>query len=454
MSISEETLTKSVSSQMPELVRELGELVAIETVSSYGFPEPHQPFDDAYAVTEQLFRAAGVENIEALRLPGAAPVLTGEIPGPEGAPTVLLYGHYDVVPAGQQAAWVSPPFEATERQDAIYGRGTADSKCHIVGHLAALRAWRGRPPVGVKILIEGMEEVGSSLEDPANLRPFAADAILVADGGNMRPGIPSLTVSLRGDASVIVEVRTLAGPKHSGQFGGVAPDALTTLIHVLASLHDEHGDVAVAGLRRNVWQGAEWPEAEFRELAEVEPGTPLFGTGPVADRMWRRSAITVTGVDAPSVDGAVNAVSAVARAKLNVRVNPEQDAAEAQAAVIRHLESQRPFGISVKVTAGSTGNGFAASTDGPAYAAFRGAMERAWGEGVVTIGNGASIPIVKALSEAAPQAEILIFGASDRFSNIHAANERVLADELEKTVLAETLFFGEYASRQQHGQVR
>jgi acetylornithine deacetylase/succinyl-diaminopimelate desuccinylase-like protein len=438
----------AVHALFPQLKAELADLVAIPSVSAWDFPEETRPaLLDGYEALLALFRDAGVQELGALELPNTAPVLTGEIPAPDGGPTVLMYGHYDVVAAGDEAKWDSPPFEATERDGAIFGRGTADSKSNILVHLGALRAWESKPPVGIKILIEGQEEVGSVLETPATLEPFRADAILVADGGNIRPGVPSLTVGLRGDAPVLVEVRTLGSAKHSGQFGGAAPDALIALLHALASLHDENGDVAVEGLRRDTWQGASWTDDEFRQLAEMEPGMPFLGTGPLADRVWSGAAITVVGIDVPSVDGAVNAVSPYARARLNVRVHPEQDAAEAQAAVIRHLEGARPFGIQLQASGGDTGDGFAASTSGPAYQAAFKAFATAWGSEPKLIATGGSIPLVKALSEAAPDAEILLYGATDGFANIHGPNERVLTDEFEKAVLAETLFLKEYADR-------
>lgn len=383
------SLAQVVESQFPRLKTELAELVAIPSVSAPGFPEPRRPMRDAYEAILGLFRDAGVEKLGALELPDTAPIVTGEIPAPDGAPTVLLYGHYDVVPAGEESKWTSPPFEATERDGAIYGRGTADSKSNILAHVGALRAWEGRPPVGIKILIEGQEEVGSPLEDPSNLGQFAADAMVILDGGNIRPGVPSLTVALRGDAVVTVEVRTLAGPKHSGQFGGAAPDALIVLLHGLASLHDEHGDPAVPGLRRDSWKGASWTDDEFRELAEIEQGLPFFGTGGLADRVWSGGAITVTGIDVPSVEGAVNAVQPHARARLNVRVHPEQDAAEAQSAVIGWLESLRPLGIPLEAHAGATGDGFAAVTTGPAYEAASAALAGAWGSEPQHIATGA-----------------------------------------------------------------
>ena len=318
----------SVRALMPQLQRELSELVAIPCVSASGYPEEtHADLLKARDFIVELLRDAGVEQIESLELPETAPIIMGEIPAPDGAPTVLLYGHYDVVPAGEESKWESPPFEATERDGAIYGRGSADSKSNILVHVGALRAWEGRPPVGVKIVIEGQEEIGSAFTTfpPSKPELFAADAMVIADMGSLRPGVPTLTIALRGTASVIVEVRTLAGPKHSGQFGGVAPDALVVLLHALASLHDERGDVAVDGLRREEWTGATYSDDEFRELAEVAEGLPFFGTGGLGERVWSGPALTVTGVDAQPVDQALNAVVPYARAKLNLRIHPEQD---------------------------------------------------------------------------------------------------------------------------------
>jgi acetylornithine deacetylase/succinyl-diaminopimelate desuccinylase-like protein len=441
----------AVSALMPRLKEDLARLVAIPSLSEWGFPEHTRPaLLEAHQIVVELLRDAGVESFGSLELEGTAPVITGEIPAPPGAPTVLLYGHYDVVPAGDETLWTSPPFEATERDGAIYGRGAADSKANILVHVGALRAWEGKPPVGVKLLIEGQEEVGSPLEEgypTANPEPFRADAILVADGGSIRAGQPSLTVSLRGDARITVEVRTLASNKHSGQYGGAAPDALVVLLRALASLWDEHGDVAVESLRREEWSGESYTEEEFRTLAEIEPAMPLVGTGSIGSRIWTGASITVLGIDAPAVEGAAAAVQSHARASLNVRVHPQQSAKEAQAAVIRHLEAQRPFGVPLELTAGATGDGFRAGSSGAAYDAMASAMEQAWGKPVVEIATGGAIPLVKAMSEGVPDAAIFVFGCTDSFANIHGPDERLLADEWEKAVLAETLFFEEFANR-------
>jgi cysteinylglycine-S-conjugate dipeptidase len=447
------TVTReSISSLMPQLKEDLAELVAIPSLSEWDFPEHTRPeLLKAYEAVAELFRDAGVENVAPLELPGTAPIVTGDIPAPDGAPTVLLYGHYDVVAAGDDALWESPPWEATERDGAIYGRGAADSKSNVLVHVGALRAWEGRPPVGIKILVEGQEEVGSVLEDgypSKHPELFRADAIVVADGGSIRAGQPSLTVSLRGDARITVEVRTLASNKHSGQYGGAAPDALIVLLRALASMWNDDGDVAVDGLRREEWTGESYTDAEFRMLAEIEDGLPIVGSGGIGSRIWSGPGITVLGIDCPAVDGAAAAVQAHARAVLNVRIHPDQPAAEAQSAVMRHLEAQRPFGVPLSLTAGATGDGFRARSSGPAWDAMVAAMTTAWGgEETVEIATGGAIPLVKALSDGVPDAAIFVFGSTDSFANIHGPNERLLVDEWEKAVLAETLFFQELADR-------
>jgi acetylornithine deacetylase/succinyl-diaminopimelate desuccinylase-like protein len=434
---------------MPELRSDLARLVAIPSISAPRYPkETRASLLEAYDAVAGLFQAAGARILDPLELPDTAPALMAEVPAPDGAPTVLLYSHYDVVPVGDESKWKSPPFEATERDGAIYGRGTADTKSNILMHVGALRAWDGRPPVGIKIVIEGMEEVGSAFSTFPPSRPdlFAADAMVIGDMGSFRPGVPTLTVALRGMAMLTVEARTLAGPKHSGQFGGAAPDALLALLRAIDSLHDEQGDVAVPGLRREEWTGASYSDEEFRELAEVEPGVPFFGTGGLGERVWTGPAVTVTGIDALPVDRAVNAVVPYARAKLSLRVHPEQDPVEAQGALIGYLESLRPLGVSLTVHAAETGQGFAAKTSGRAYEAARAALASAWGSEPVSFASGGSIPLVSALQEAVPSAEMLLIGTTDGFANIHAPNERVLVDEFEKATIAEAEFFGRFAA--------
>lgn len=444
------SLEERVERLMPQLKDDLTHLSRIPSIAFPGFDS--KPVREAHDLVGDLLRGAGVPRVETLSLPETSPVVIGEIPAPRGAPTVLLYAHYDVQPAGDERAWKTPPFEPTERDGALYGRGVADDKSNLIAHVGALRAFDGRPPVGIKLLIEGQEEYGSPMDGYPLEHPevFRADAILIADVGNVRAGTPTLTIALRGDAEVVVEVRTLLEAKHSGEFGGAAPDALLVLLHALATLHDEHGDVSVAGLRRERWDGASYSEEEFRELAGVESGVPLLGSGSLGERLWSGPAITVMGIDAPAVEQAAAAVVPFARAKLNLRVHPQQSAAEASEALVRHLRATKPFGVELTVTpVDNPGDGFSAVTSGPAYAAAEAALRTAWGTDPVRMAMGGAIPLTSALQRALPDAEILLFGAQDGRCNLHAPNERVLLDELRRTVLAEAAFFTEFANRKE-----
>ncbi|MFI9352180.1 M20/M25/M40 family metallo-hydrolase [Streptomyces lydicus] len=450
-------LEATVDALMDGVCADLKRLAAIPSIAFPGFsPEPVLQARDLLVA---LLRDAGVAGIGELNLPATAPVITGSIPPPTpDAPTVLLYGHYDVQPPGDERLWTSEPFEPTDFREpaggpAIRARGIADDKANLMAHIGALRAYGGRPPVGIKIIFEGQEEYGSAFEayPPSEPDLFACDAMIIADTGNIRPGTPTLTTALRGSAVVLVEVRTLNSAVHSGEYGGAAPDALLTLLKALGTLHDVHGDVAVEGLRREPWHGTALTEEEFRDLAGVIPGTPLPGTGGLGERLWNGPALTVVGLDAPSVDRGASAVVPYARAKLNLRVHPRQDPQEAQAALVRHLQRLRPFGIPLTVTPGEAGPGYEAATDGPAYRAARTALRRAWGTDPVHCASGGSIPLVNGLAEAAPNAEILLFGAEDNLCNLHGPDERVLLSELRGHLLAEAAFLAEYAAGHRTG---
>ncbi|MCX4528950.1 M20/M25/M40 family metallo-hydrolase [Streptomyces sp. NBC_01551] len=426
------------------------DLERLAAIPSIAFPgHPAEPVQEAHDLVVSLLREAGVPTVERIDLPGTAPVVYGDIPPPEpDAPTVLLYGHYDVQPAGDESLWLSPPFVPTPVPGGLRARGIADDKSNLIAYLGMLRLYEGRPPVGIKLVVEGQEEYGSVFDafPPTDPARFACDAMVIADLGNLRPGTPTLTTGLRGACEVMVEVRTLAEPRHSGEFGGAAPDALLVLLHALATLHDARGDVAVPGLRREPWEGTTYTDEEFRDLASVHDDLPLLGSGSLGERLWSGPAITVIGLDAPGVEQAASAVVPYARAKLNLRFHPLQDPHEARERLVDHLLAQRPFGIPLTVTPGDTGPGFEARTGGPAYRAALTALKEAWGTEASYVATGGSIPLVNGLAKAAPEAEVLLFGAQDSMCNLHAPNERVLLSELRNTVVAMAAFLREYAA--------
>ncbi|MFI6320274.1 M20/M25/M40 family metallo-hydrolase [Nonomuraea sp. NPDC050556] len=437
-------IESAVAAAMPQAIEELKRLASIPSVAFPGHPE--EPVLAAAAVTEELLRSAGLPHVQQIPVAGSFPAVYGEAPAPPGAPTVLLYAHYDVQPAGDPAAWRTPPFEPTLIDGQLYGRGVADDKSGIISHVLALRAFHGQFPVGVKVLIEGQEEyAGERLEAfvEQNAELVRADAIVVADTGNPRVGDPSVTTSLRGMAAFTIEVRSLKEAVHSGSFGGAAPDALAALMRMLTSLHDDNGDIRVPGLPRGAFLGAGPSEEDFRGTAGVLDGVSLVGSGSMADRLWASYAITVTGLDVPTVSGAINAVQPVARARVTVRVPPAGDPKTTIDAVTDFLRQVAPWGVQVAFGDVTLGSGFQADSGGKARAALNRAMERAFGRAPRDVGAGGSIPLVNTLLKQFPLAEILLFGAEDEDAAIHAPNERVNLEELRRVATTEALFLQE-----------
>lgn len=432
-----ESLREAVRDLMPQLQADLADLVRIPSCAFTGFPR--EPVHEAAEATRHLFADAGMQA-ELLPIDGGEPAVVGRIG--EGPRSVLLYAHYDVQPAGDLQAWTTPPFEPTVRDGRLYGRGAADDKSGIVMHLGAIRALQrvlGQVPVRVTTLIEGEEECGGPLPEYVVDHPdiAQADVIVIADVGNRALGEPTFVTALRGLVDATVEVRTLPRPAHSGMYGGPAPDALLALIRILDTLRDEAGDTTI--VPGHPWSGAQADEADFRAELGMRPDQPLLGTGPLTDRLVTRPAVSVIGLDAPPVEGAINAVIPSARAKVSLRLPPDTDTQMAMEALCDHLRAAAPWGVDVTVTPGEQGRGCAIATDGPAYEAARWAMQAAFGKPSAEAGEGGSIPLLAALADVAPQAEIMLIGAEDPGAHIHAPNESVDLRELELMVLAEAL---------------
>ncbi|MER6604141.1 M20/M25/M40 family metallo-hydrolase [Streptomyces parvus] len=444
-------IPETVASLMPRAREELAELVAFQSVADPAV-FPKSECEGAANWVADALRAEGFTDVALLDTPDGTQSVYGYLPGPAGAPTVLLYAHYDVQPPLDESAWISPPFELTERDGRWYGRGAADCKGGFIMHLLALRALKadGGVPVSVKVIAEGSEEQGTGgLERYAEAHPelLRADTIVIGDTGNFRVGLPTVTATLRGMTMLRVQLDTLEGNLHSGQFGGAAPDALAAMIQLLASLRAEDGTTTVDGLTGDAdWDGIQYPEAEFRQDAKVLDGVELIGTGTVADRIWARPAVTVIGIDCPAVVGATPSVQASARAQISLRVPPGHDAAEATKLLTAHLESRAPWGARVKVEQVGQGQPFRADMSSPAYQAMADAMRDAYpGQEMQSSGMGGSIPLCNTLAGLYPEAEILLIGLSEPEAQIHAVNESVSPEELERMSVAEALFLRNYA---------
>jgi cysteinylglycine-S-conjugate dipeptidase len=431
---------------LPGVLSDLKDLVAIESVSAD--PARAGEVERSALAIVRLLVDGGCPDARVIRGDGGAPAVLARFPAPAGMPTVCLYAHHDVQPEGDPTGWATPPFVATEINGRLLGRGVSDDKGGLAVHLAALRAFGGKPLVGVTLFIEGEEEVGSA--DLAQLleeyrEELAADVFVIADSSNWDVGQPAFTTSLRGLAECTVEVRTLNHGVHSGEYGGVVPDALTALCRLLATLHDNQGNVAIAGLATAPPPALEYPPQRLQAESGLLDGVDWIGTGSFVERMWCKPAISVIALDATPIAKASNTLIPVARAKISARIAPGDDAAQALAALLTHLNDHAPWGAQVTVTGGETAEGSLIDFAGPYAEAARAAFTEAWGVKPVFVGQGGSIPMVADFARAFPEATILITAVADPDSRAHGANESLHLGDFAAACLAETLMLDAFA---------
>jgi len=446
-----ERLTDAVRDGLPRAIADLSTLVRIPSVSWDGFDPRH--VEESAEVVATMLRQLGffeTVSIERAPLPGTGqpgqPAVLARREPRAGRPTVLLYAHHDVQPPGSAEDWESPPFEPTLRGDRLYARGAADDKAGVLAHVAAIRALVDvvgpDPDLGIIVFIEGEEEFGSRsfgalLE--AHRDRLSADVIVVADSDNWTTEIPSLTVGLRGNAAFQLTVSTLEHASHSGMLGGAAPDAMLAAIRLLATLHDDDGAVAVEGLRAHAQEVPEFTEDRLREDAGLLEGVTAIGRGDILHRLWAQPAITVTGIDAPSVQNASNTLLPSVTVKVSCRVAPGQTAGEAFAAIEAHLRAHAPFGAHLAFDAVDLGEPFLVDASGWAVDEVLTAMHEAWGAEPQLVGVGGSIPFIAELAESFPQAQVLVTGVEDPDTRAHSPNESLHLGVFHRAILTEAL---------------
>jgi acetylornithine deacetylase/succinyl-diaminopimelate desuccinylase-like protein len=441
-----EQLTARVDAVMADCLAALSDLIAVPSVS---LPGSDQSQVGASAqLTAALFTDSGAPDVRILETATGHPTVYAHWPAPTGSPTVLLYAHHDVQPAAQEDGWTSPPFRADRRGGRIFGRGAADNKAGIAVHLAAVKALGPVPPVGVTVLVEGEEEIGSPglpafLDEHAEL--LAADAVLIADSASLRVGQPALTISLRGLIDAVIELRTLSGPLHSGVFGGVVPDALSAMTTLLASLYDEDGRVAIDDLKPQSADGLVLEGGELTRNAKPVAGVPVPSDAEAALRAWTQPALSVLGLDAPAAATAGNQLVPSARAKLSLRIPPGITPELARQGLQAHLSSHTPWGAELTIEPGQSVTPFRVDTDNDVFRLAESSFASAWGIDPIRIGNGGSIPAAAALASRFVDAPVILFGAADRTSRTHGVDESVEIDEIRRCALAEALLLAHLA---------
>lgn len=456
-----EPLTDAVAKRFETTLAELTELVAIPSIAWEAY-DLEQVERSARKVRE-LALAAGFDEAEIYSSPytdtaGQArrgmPAVIATRQAVAGYPTVLLYAHHDVQPTGDEALWHTKPFEATRKGERLYGRGAADDKAGILLHLAAFRAVRKvldkKFKVGVKLFIEGEEEAGSpsfSAFLERYRQQLEADYIIVADSANWRAGVPALTTSLRGVASADIEVQVGEHAIHSGMFGGPILDAHTVMARLLATLHHTDGSVAVAGLLHAPGPQVEYAEEDFRADAGVLPETSLAGHGSITSRLWSQPAISVIGMDIPTIAESSNTLAVTSRARISTRLAPGDIPENAHRVLAEYIAAHTPFGARVSYTPIDSGLPFATDTDTDGARLALAAMGRAWLTEPVQAGLGGSIPFIADLKQTYPQAQILITGVEDPDTRAHSANESLYLPDFQRGIVAEALILSELSTR-------
>jgi len=393
------------------------------------------------------FRAIGLET-ELIETDGN-PIVFAQSPPVEGAPTVLVYGHYDVQPPDPLEEWISPPFEPTERDGNLYARGATDDKGQMLTHVKSAQAWmetEGRLPVQLKFLIEGEEEVGSESlyqyldgkYDENVLEKIACDIVVISDTSQFGPGQPAITYGLRGIA--YFELR-LTGPKqdlHSGSFGGAVTNPANAITSMLAALVDENGRVQIPKFYDDVTplsdhERAQFANLTFDERAFIEQIGVDALTGErgytTLERRWARPTFDINGIwGGYQGEGAKTVLPARASAKFSFRLVPQQDPEKIAQSLHEMLQANCPPGIKLKLLTEHGAPGVVVPLDSPYVTAAAAAIERGFGRSPVFIREGGSIPVVTTFSEKL-EVDTLLLGWGLDDDNTHSPNEKLcLAD--------------------------
>jgi acetylornithine deacetylase/succinyl-diaminopimelate desuccinylase-like protein len=413
--------------------------------------------------TAELLERSGMEQVRLAGVRDSHPYVVGEwMHAGTAAPTVLLYAHHDVQPPGIVERWSNDPFTPVERDGRLYGRGSADDKAGAVAHAATVAAWlqtTGSLPCNVRVLVEGEEEIGSPTLHQfltEHVEELRSDVLVLADAGNWTVGVPGLTYSLRGLAAADIELGALEGPVHSGMAGGAVPDPVIALACVVASLVDDHGDVAIAGVWDDVRplrdselapiEGFDDRPDAFARAIGMLPGVQVVGhpAVPLHARLWSRPTVTVIGIDGHPIAGSSNQVVARASARVSLRLAPGQDPERVVAQLREHVEARVPWGLEVTVTDLGGSPAWETVPEGPAFDAATRALRRGFGTDPVLMGVGGSIPFVGPFADAFGGIPALLLGPADPGSRIHGEDESLHLEDWRKLIRSEVCLLAEF----------
>ena len=426
---------------LEEITNLLSEMVEIKSISS---DKNHRDDVDASAqFVENLFADLGL-NTQVIKVAGGMPAVVAHTDIDTTKKTVLLYAHHDVQPVGDIDLWKTDPFDPVIKEGRLYGRGSGDNKAGVVVHYNVVKQLLNDLPVNIRIFIEGEEEIGSpTMSDfiEQNREALEADVIVIADSGNVKIGVPTITTSLRGLADAIIEVDQPMRPIHSGMGGGIVPDAFMVLSRIIASFHNEKGELMIEGLTPTDMKVEELDKSYIQKMLGSDE-INLFDIESISKRLWLEPALDVLAIDAPSVEDAVNLVIPKAKAKISLRLPPTEDPKHAMKMLEQHVMKNIPWGASVKFIQNSEGSGVVADPSKPFTTELVKSFNSIWDNETAYIGVGGSIPFANDFVREFPNAELVLVGAADEeLGNAHAPNESVQIDHIEMLIesLVQTL---------------
>ena len=453
-----EQVERFLAEHSDQRVEELKDFLRIASISAVSSAQPEMK-RGAQFVCDQL-TGAGLEA-EVVETEGH-PLVFGSWLGAPGAPTVLIYGHYDVQPPDPLEEWVTPPFEPEIRDGCIYARGATDDKGQLLTHIKSVEAWMkaaGRLPVNVKFVVEGEEEVGGSNLDrflEENRERAQCDIAVISDTSQFAPGMPAITYSLRGMMACEVTVTGPSKDLHSGLFGGSVANPVNALCEMIGRLHDSEGRVQIPGFYDDV---IELGEAERKALAALPFDEAAYfteigvaaGRGEAGfstiERRWARPTCDVNGViGGYTGEGPKTIVPARGSAKISCRLVPHQNPEKLLAALLQFLTESVPPGLRVEVSNGGGCEPVLVDTTSGYVKAAKAAIEKAFGTAPVMIREGGTIPVVATFREVLG-VDTLLLGWGQSTDNLHSPNEHFSLADFHRGTQASAYLWNELASQ-------
>ncbi len=415
---------------MTELLSKLVEIPSISSLDEY----EKDVLDSANYIAD-LFKGLGLKS-KVTSSKNSKPAVLAQTEIDQSKKTVLLYAHHDVQPVGDINKWATDPFKPEIIEGRLFARGSGDNKAGVVTHYEVVKNLLETLPVNIKIFIEGEEEIGSPYMSEfiaENRKDLEADVIVIADSGNIKSGVPTITTSLRGLVDGVIVVDQQMEPVHSGLGGGVVPDAFMILSRIISSFHNDKGELLIEGLTPTEQDVFELSD-EFVKSTLSSNGVELFEIDSYSKRLWLEPALSILAIDAPPVAESVNLLIPKAKAKVSLRLAPTEDPDHAMNMLEKHIKENTPFNANVEFIPEAKGKGILVDPKNEFSSKLIESFNKHWENEVAYMGVGGSIPFANVFINEFPNSEIVLVGAGDEEGNAHAPNESVNISDIQRLI--------------------